>query len=105
MIAQNHLNLDRVMEAFVASQTEATRQLTQFVEQWCKQSDLIDPKEPYIGPDGEMWLPIGASSRDQLQCAYRSESELDNVRAIARYLADENEFAINSHDVDISAKT
>lgn len=96
------LNADRVLEAFVASQTGATRQLTQFVEHWCRQADMIDPREPYIGPDGEMWLPIGSSQRDQMQCAYRSEAELSNVRSIARCFADENEFAINSHENRIS---
>lgn len=92
---------EQAMQSFVTEQVKVTNQLTRFLESWADQANIIDPREPRIDANGEVWLPIG-HGKDNSRLAYRTETDLDRVRETCRYFADENEFAINSHENRIS---
>jgi capsid protein len=64
---------------------------------------FVDPREPF-GDDGERWLPLaGYGSIDQtLALGPASEAQLADIRQQCRWLALENEFAINGHENRIS---
>ncbi len=64
---------------------------------------FVDPREPFCD-DGERWLPLaGYGSIDRtLALGPASEAELADIRQQCRWLALENEFAINGHENRIS---
>lgn len=97
------VTLERALEGFAASQSAMNSRIEKMLEHWCDVGNLIDPREPYTGPDGEPWIAVGGQTGGNDHTAiYRNESELERVRALGRYFADENEFAINSHENRIS---
>jgi capsid protein len=66
-------------------------------------SGFVDPREPFLD-DGEQWLPLaGYGSLDRtLALGPASEAQLADIRQQCRWLALENEFAINGHENRIS---
>lgn len=62
-----------------------------------------DPMEPYIGPDGELWNPVGiTSSLMEGSAPYVDEAGLTMARRICRTFAKDNPFAINGHENRVS---
>ena len=58
----------------------------------------VDPKEAYLGPDGELWNEIGKGTGNFYDPhKIRTLPELWQAQALGRYLWRENEFAINGH--------
>jgi capsid protein len=64
---------------------------------------FVDPREPFCD-DGERWLPLaGYGNIDRtLALGPASEAQLADIRQQCRWLALENEFAINGHENRIS---
>jgi hypothetical protein len=57
----------------------------------------VDPREAYLGNDGEIWEGIGASVTPLEELPFRTTVELFQVQSVARILARDNEFAKNAH--------
>lgn len=94
-------DLSRALHEIVASTQSLHTHLSRTMESWSRGWDganLIDPREPDVGPDGDLWIPIGTTGGNDYTCVYRNEAELQRVRAVGRWLAEENEFATNSHE-------
>lgn len=63
----------------------------------------VDPREAYLGPDGELWNAIGTAAGPGIDLPpYSTDGELDQIRNKCRWLSRENEFAINGHENRIS---
>lgn len=91
--------LVRTMESLVSSHAAVSGGLNRFLESWNDSANLINPRDAYIGPDGEPWIPVGLSGPTGDQTViYQHEAELDRVRSLARWFSDENCFAANSHN-------
>lgn len=61
----------------------------------------VDPNERNLGPDGELWLPLGGRTEGRSttdRSNFTSERELTAARDDCRLLASTNEFAINLHE-------
>src|SRR5215210_3936871 len=66
-------------------------------------NDLVDPREAFADPDGDWWLPVGATGGASPRGVRPiNEQMLANLRAQCRALASTNEFAINGHENRIS---
>lgn len=61
---------------------------------------LVDPRDAWYDDDGSRWMSLGAAGegRDCVGVAYRSETELADIRTQCRALAVSNEYAINGHE-------
>lgn len=66
--------------------------------------NYVDPREAYLGPNGEMWHPVGSSAGPGNLHAepYLTAVELDQIRNVCRWISYSNEFAINGHENRIS---
>lgn len=95
---------DQVLESL---QKQVDTMIGKYME---AQGDLwdnyVDPREAYLGPDGEVWLAIGAGAAGDWYGLdlppYRTEQELLAMRAIGRLLWRDNEFAQNGHENRVS---
>jgi hypothetical protein len=88
----------RVMESLMASHGMVSKKLETFLEGWCQDSSLVNPQDAFIGPDGEPWAPLGYAGGVNQGAVYSNPAELLRIRQLARWFADENEFANNSHE-------
>ncbi|MBL8826110.1 MAG: hypothetical protein JNM18_03940 [Planctomycetaceae bacterium] len=61
---------------------------------------LVDPRDAWCDDDGSRWMSLGAAGEghDCVGVAYRSETELAEIRTQCRALAVSNEYAINGHE-------
>jgi len=91
------MSLEIALESFIAVQAGMNRQLTKVIENWAEQSNMINPQDAYMGPDGEPWIPLSGGGVNQQSQVYRNDGDLDRVRGLTRWLAAENTFAKNSH--------
>lgn len=61
--------------------------------------NYVDPRDAYLGPDGEMWNSVAGGPAGIVQFQdlppFRTLQELDGIRARSRWLAKFNGFAIN----------
>ena len=58
----------------------------------------VDPRDAYLGEDGEIWSGIGGNKNSPIdELPFRNCVELFQVQSIARCLWRDNEFAINGH--------
>jgi hypothetical protein len=79
-----------------------TNPLEQRLEQAYEQllDTLVDPRDAWYDDDGSRWVSLGAAGegRDCVGVAYRTETELADIRTQCRALAVSNEYAINGHE-------
>lgn len=90
------MNIDGVMETVAAASQALASQMKSHMES-CR---TADPLEPYMGENGELWDPVGATSQFHLHetCApYVDEGGLKRIRQVCRHFAKSNPFAINAH--------
>jgi hypothetical protein len=57
----------------------------------------VDPREAYLGNDGELWEGIGGSVSPLEELPFRTCAELFQIQSVARILWRDNEFAKNAH--------
>jgi len=57
----------------------------------------VDPKEAYLGNDGEIWEAIGHGYSPLEELPFRTCAELFQIQSVARILWRDNEFAQNAH--------
>lgn len=92
------------LEQLVTATQAVAAQLGTFLEG----VTTADPMEPFLGPDGQIWEPIGSGQGDSafnlLEAAtpYVDENGLTQIRRVCRHFAKENPFAINGHENRIS---
>lgn len=87
----------------VAATEAIAGQLESFLE------GQFDPLEPYIGPNGELWEPLGSAAGGatgiplhESSAPYVDDPGLTQVRRVCRHFAKENPFAINGYENRIS---
>lgn len=65
----------------------------------------VDPREAFVD-DGEVWAAIGGTANSTNTAVsgqvFKTDNELDIIRERCRWLANENEFAINGHENRVS---
>ncbi len=77
--------------------------LTSYLESQISLWDsYVDPREALLGPDGEIWGRVGDGMSPIDEPPYRTDTELDRIRAVCRVMSQDNEFAINGHENRIS---
>jgi hypothetical protein len=81
-------NAKASVNRFIANYLEAQ------VSLW---DSYVDPKEAFLGSDGEIWESLGGSANPQEELAFRNCTELFKIQSIGRCLWRDNEFAINGH--------
>jgi len=92
------------IEQLVAATHAVANQLGSFLEG----VTTADPMEPFLGPDGQIWEPVGSGdgggSLNLLESStpYIDETGLTQIRRVCRHFAKENPFAINGHENRIS---
>ena len=101
--------LRAAQEHLKATEAAALTKLAQVVENTLSLYDqFVDPSEALLGPDGQMWNPIGSNTQASLgvagleAIAYRTETELAILRNQCRWMWLTNEFAICGHENRIS---
>ena len=57
----------------------------------------VDPREAYLGNNGELWEGIGGGLSPMDETPYNTCNELFEIQKVARILARDNEFAKNAH--------
>ena len=69
--------------------------------------NYVDPREAYLGPDGEMWNQVGSfgPGRSNLCAGFVNEQKLAEARDLSRWLCESNEYAINAIENRISYVT
>lgn len=95
-------NLSHELAALEVAEAQLARRLTRAMEsQLSLYDDVVDPRERFMGEDGELWSPLSGGGRHDAQ-PYRSDGELDQIRQATRWLSVSNEFAINGHENRVS---
>lgn len=92
----------RVAEQVSRLPANALMQLTEALD--LSSSAMVDPLERYMGPDGQLWIPLGMGG-DALpvdDSDFRDEPTLSWARAVTRVLSRSNPFAICGHENRIS---
>lgn len=104
LLGRRTVNAVEVDDGLREARASVNRALTQLLESQASLWDAyVDPREAYLGPDGELWNQIGASAGLGIdEPPYRSDGELDAIRSKCRWLSRENEFAINGHENRVS---
>lgn len=96
------MEIGQALESLTASHRMVTDRLAKLLEA-TDYTQMIDPRDAYVDDNGEVWAPVGyGTGLNEFGQVYRSEGELDRVRNLCRWFADENEFAINSHENRVS---
>jgi len=96
--AQQQDAMANALESMVSGHNTVTERLESVLESIWNDANLVNPKDAYLGPDGEPWIPVGmATAHDDQSVIYRHEADLDRIRSLCRYFSDENEFAGNVH--------
>jgi hypothetical protein len=91
-----------ITEAHESTVAEAAGKVNRFLAHFLEsQVDLwqnyVDPREAYLGSDGELWEGIGGGLSPADEAPYRTCTELFQIQTIARILWRDNEFAKNGH--------
>jgi hypothetical protein len=83
------------MESAVGS---VNRAIANYLESQASLWDsYVDPREAYLGNDGEVWESIGGSFTSLEELPFRTVTELFQIQSVARILWRDNEFAKNAH--------
>ena len=76
----------------------ANRSLANYLESQANLWDsYVDPREAYLGTDGELWEGIGGGVSPLEELPFRTTVELFQIQSVARILWRDNEFAKNAH--------
>ena len=74
------------------------RSLANYLESQANLWDsYVDPREAYLGTDGELWEGIGGGVSPLEELPFRTTVELFQIQSVARILWRDNEFAKNAH--------
>jgi hypothetical protein len=74
------------------------RSLANYLESQASLWDsYVDPREAYLGTDGELWEGIGGGVSPLEELPFRTTVELFQIQSVARILWRDNEFAKNAH--------
>lgn len=81
---------------------EANAKVNQFLASYLESQvslwdSYVDPREAYLGNDGELWNGIGVGVNSTEEQPFKTCEELFQMQAVGRILARDNEFAINGH--------
>lgn len=86
------------MNTFETAVGKVNRFIANYLESQVSLWDsYVDPREAYLGEDGEVWQAIGASGTPLDEQPFRSCVELFQIQSVARILWRDNEFAQNAH--------
>lgn len=85
-----------------ATMQTATASVNRFLAQYLESQvglwdSYVDPREAYLGNDGEIWQGIGGGVSPLEELPFRSVTELWQIQSVARILCRDNEFAKNAH--------
>lgn len=91
----------------IAEQNEATMQgatasVNRFLAQYLESQvglwdSYVDPREAYLGTNGEVWSGIGGGVSPAEELPFQTVTELWQIQSVARILWRDNEFAKNAH--------
>ena len=86
---------ETTMESAVGS---VNRAIANYLESQASLWDsYVDPREAFLGNDGELWEGIGGGFTPLEELPFRTCTELFQIQGVARILWRDNEFAKNAH--------
>lgn len=91
-----------IAEETAVTMESATAKVNQFLANYLEsQASLwdsyVDPREAYLGNDGEIWEGISKSFSPLEELPFRTTVELFQIQSVARIIWRDNEFAKNAH--------
>lgn len=99
MLEEHGPNTNKPNTGIENAMSKVDQSLARFLESQVSLWDsYVDPREPYLGEDGEIWNGVGAEAFNRLdELPFRNGVELFQIQSLARCLWRDNEFAINGH--------
>lgn len=96
MITEQTEAIDSVMDSAIGS---VNRAIANYLESQASLWDsYVDPREAFLGNDGEIWEGISGAFTPIEELPFRTCTELFQIQSVARILWRDNEFAKNAHN-------